>query len=218
MFGNQLPEPLKPGEIAFHPISTKEYRVQGIGMQQSLPISPRHETYQCGSCGASTNGRVLCEFVRSADKANVTWCLCSCEKQEPAVIIKKDDVVIKQVPLAKEFHAAQDWPPDLAKLYEEAALAYSAGAFTASSMACRKLLMACACDKSASDGLRFVEYVDYITNSVLTFPAAKASIDKIRDIGNDANHKIQFINQPDAARAMKIVTYLLNTIYSLPTA
>jgi hypothetical protein len=63
-----------------------------------------------------------------------------------------------------------------------------------------------------------VEYVTYITNTVLTFPKAKDSIDKIRDIGNDANHDVAFVAPDDARRAMQIVTYMLNTIYSLPAS
>ena len=85
-------------------------------------------------------------------------------------------------------------------------------------MAARKLLMACACHEGDTDGKRFVEYVDYITNTVLTFPKAKDAIDKIRSIGNDANHKIQLVPRDAARRALQIVTYMLNTIYSLPSA
>ena len=77
--------------------------------------------------------------------------------------------------------------------------------------------MACACDKGAKDGKDFTEYVEYITSTVLTYEAARSAIDKIRGIGNSANHKIQFVNKSDAERAMKIITYLLSTIYSLPT-
>lgn len=123
-----------------------------------------------------------------------------------------------QLPIAREFHSGADWPTELSQLYDEAAKAYSAGAYTATTMVCRKLLMACACEKGADDGKTFVTYVDFITNNVLAYPAAKSSIDAIRAIGNEANHHVQFVNQSDATRAMKIVTYMLNTIYSLPLA
>src|SRR5690606_8222079 len=119
-----------------------------------------------------------------------------------------------QYPVACEFNPEADWPPDLANLYKEATKAFASKAYTASAMLCRKLLMACACDKGAAEGLKFIDYVDYITSTVLTYPAAKAAIDKIRGIGNDANHKIQFVNEADARRAMKIITYTLHTVYS----
>ena len=60
--------------------------------------------------------------------------------------------------------------------------------------------------------------MDYITNKVLTYPKAKASIDQIRQIGNDANHDITFVEKVDAERAMRIITYLLDALYAFPQA
>lgn len=129
-----------------------------------------------------------------------------------------------QLPNAKQFQSDASWPTDLAALYDEASKAYSAGAFTSASMVCRKLLMSCACHEQASagepvqEGKSFVEYVDYLANRVLTFPKAKAAIDVIRSIGNEANHHVQFVSQTDAERSMVIVRHMLNTIYSFPAA
>ena len=131
-----------------------------------------------------------------------------------------------QLPLPKKFSAALDWPQDLALLYEEASRSYSAGAFTSTSMACRKILMVCACleeqkanpSDPPNEGQTFVYYVDYIANHVLNFPGAKSPINVIRNIGNDANHKVAFVSPADAERSMKIIQYMLNAIYSLPNA
>lgn len=126
--------------------------------------------------------------------------------------------MLHQLPEAREFQAGEKWPPELEQLFDEAAKAYAAGAFTACALVCRKVLMACACQEGDTDGKHFADYVDYITNTVLTFPKAKDSIDKIRGIGNEANHKIRFVSRDDARRAMSIVSYMLTTIYSLPSA
>lgn len=144
-------------------------------------------------------------------------CNC-CDKQEPSIVIQHKDASIVQYPQPIEFRSVASWPADLAKLYDEAAKAYSAGAYTAASMVCRKLLMSCACHEKADEGKSFAEYVEYITEKVLTFPRAKGAIDRIRTIGNEANHEIQFVDQMGAQRALQIVTYMLNTIYSLPSA
>ena len=85
-------------------------------------------------------------------------------------------------------------------------------------MVCRKLLMATACENGDDDGKKFVQYVDYITDKVLTFPKARDAIKKIKDVGNEANHEIAFVAEVDARRSMQIVTYMLNTIYSLPSS
>lgn len=218
--GNVTPEGPKPGDITFHPMKVQEWGFPsgfgGMQIPQSVAVRPKHSTYCCGHCGDTTNGRVLCETIRTSDGAHVLWCICSCDKSEPSVITEKEGDIVSQIPLAKVFHSEPDWPPDLATLYEEAATSYSAGAFTSASMVCRKLLMACACDKGDAEGRKFVQYVDYITDEVLTYSDAKTAIEKIKDIGNEANHKISFVNKVDAERALKIVTYLLRAVYSLP--
>jgi hypothetical protein len=135
---------------------------------------------------------------------------------EPAVFVSKDGVDSMQQPMPRTFHTDPNWPTDLARLYDEAALSFAAGAYTSASMVCRKLLMAAACHEGDTDGKKFAQYVDFITNTVLTYPKAKTAIDKIRDIANEANHKIDFVTPADATKAMQIVTYMLNAIYSLP--
>lgn len=199
------------GIVDFHAIDKRECDPKGI--------IPKHHKYVCGACATGTNGRVICSMIRPDDGHEILWCVCSCDKQEPTILIRDcEDVVTFQSPTAKEFVPAENWPPELAKLYNEASLSLSAGAYTACALVCRKLLMSTACHEGDNDGKRFVEYVDYITNTVLTFPKARESIDRIRGIGNDANHDVAFVSSDDARRAMQIVTYLLNTLYSLPSA
>lgn len=220
MFGQKLERP-DAGVVDFHPLSELELsaRMGGTGFTLAhLSIGPKHKTYACGACGNTTNGRVVCEAKRRADNAQVLWCWCSCDKAEPTIIVEKDGEMLTHLPTAREFRSASDWPTDLASLYDEAAKAYAAGANTAAVMVCRKLLMACACNKGEKDDKTFAAYVDYITTSVLTYPDAKNAIDAIRTIGNEANHEVKIVNPADATRAMKIVTYMLNTIYSLPAA
>jgi len=134
------------------------------------------------------------------------------------LIIEKDDMVVAQYPSSKEFCVGEKWPSELAALYEEASKSFSAAAYTACAMVCRKLLMATACAEGDDDGKKFVQYVDYITDTVLTFPKARDAIKKIKDIGNVANHDIAFVAEADARRAMQIVTYMLSAIYSLPSS
>lgn len=125
---------------------------------------------------------------------------------------------MSQLPNGCEFRSDDSWPPDLISLYVEAVKAYAAGAYTAASMVCRKILMVCACHKGAGENKTFAVYVDYITTSVLLYPEAVNSINAIRNIGNDATHEVKLVGPDDAKRAMKIVTYMLNTIYTFPVA
>jgi len=105
---------------------------------------------------------------------------------------------------------------EISRLFEEAVTCFAAGAYTASSMVSRKVLMVCACKEGDTDGKSFVSYVDYITKNVLSYPKARDAIDRIRSIGNDANHDVAFVDESDARLALRTVHYMLILIYSVP--
>lgn len=202
-----------PNDVQFYPLTRDEH-----AYANNRGPNPSHRKFVCGSCGKDTNGRVVADLTRACDGAKVAWCICTCRREEPTILVERGGVEVAQFPSACEFVAGQNWPPELEQLFDEAAKAFAANAFTASTMVCRKLLMATACREGATDGKPFVDYVAFITDSVLTFPKAKDAIDKIRSIGNEANHTLRFVGRDDAARALSIVTYMLNAIYSLPAA
>lgn len=215
------PHERKPEQLVFHVQRPEEFNGSpqtNSSIIQMLGLNPQHRDYRCGACGSNTSGRVLCDVTRPSDGAKVQWCLCACDRMEPSVFVHKDGDDLTQLPMPRMFVSESNWPPDLAKLYDEAAMSFSAGAHTGTAMLCRKILMATACHEGDDDGKKFVQYVDYIINKVFTFPKAKAAIERIKDIGNEANHKLDFVSPDDAKRAMQIVTYMLNTIYSLPAA
>jgi hypothetical protein len=187
------------------------------GLEYAGNTDPRHTTFQCGHCATTTNGRIVCD-VLTHEGITLQMCLCSCEKTLPTLLVEHGGQILRQVPRPCEFSSHEKWPVELSKLYDEAAKCMAAGAFTAASMLCRKVLMACACHEGDDDGKNFGPYVDYITGKVLTYPRAKAAIDAIRTIGNDANHQLQFVTEDDAKRSMQIVTYMLDAIYSFPAA
>jgi hypothetical protein len=132
------------------------------------------------------------------------------------VVIEKGGNVVRQIPEGKEFCSSDDWPSDLGRLFDEASRCYAAAAYTAAAMTARKALMAVACDKGADEGLKFVQYVDYILSNVLPIPDAKDAISRIKDIGNEANHKLRFVSREDARRSLSIVNYLMNGVYAIP--
>lgn len=195
--------------VHFHAADPNEQQEVMHGM------NPLYRNFDCGHCGRSTNGRVLCSETNEEDETTVYWCQCSCEKRLPTVLVSIDGIE-RQFPEYARFHAGKNWPAELERLYEEASRSFTAGAYTSTTMVARKILMVCACSEGAAEGLSFVKYVDYILDNVLPLPKAKSSIDSIRTIGNDANHSVAFVSRDDAIRAMSIVTYLLNSVYSLP--
>ncbi len=208
-FGGQQQQQPREG-IHFHIMNPAEQQDAMHG------INPVYRNFNCGHCGRSTNGRVLCSLTDADGVEQAVWCHCSCDQQLPAVILTHPE--IQQFPEHCEFTPGDGWPDDLTNLFDEAAKSFTAAAYTSTTMVCRKMLMVCACHEGADEGLQFVKYVDYIIANVLPLPKARDSIDAIRKIGNEANHDVAFVSRDDARRAMSIVTYLLNSVYSLPEA
>jgi hypothetical protein len=114
-------------------------------IQQGGHIKPRHVPMDCGACGKSTNARVVASCLRKRDGATITWCICACEKEEPAMLMHRANALFAQYPDARHFQPGERWPADLSQLYDEAAKAFASGAYTAATMVARKLLMATAC-------------------------------------------------------------------------
>lgn len=188
------------------------YLTSGVE-QHNTKVSHKDFPYLCGGCGHKVRGRVIAsEKVRGGTE--IFWCLCTCGQ---ATILTIFGVAIeKQWPTALLYHSNEKWPDDLKKLFSEAASSFSVQAFTSTTMICRKILMACACEKGAEDGKSFAFYVDYIVDEVLVYPDAKAAIDRIRNIGNGANHSVEFVSNANATIAMDTIVYLLNALYALP--
>lgn len=180
--------------------------------------SAEHIMYACGNCGANTNGRVLVDKTREIDGKTICWCICSCPKEEPAIVIEENGKVTRVFPEPKMFKSGEKWPTEIVQIFDEAALSFSSGAYTAAAMLARKVLMVCSHREGAKAGEQFTHYVDHITTQVLTFSKAKNAIDAIRKIGNEANHDVALVPRDQAQKSLEIVKYLLDTIYTLPSA
>jgi Domain of unknown function (DUF4145) len=188
---------------------------------QGQAFKPVSVPYKCHGCQLKVQGRILAamNFQDQENKkvGQVCWCICY-ECSQPTILIRDGrQFVTAQHPCPLEFSSDKRWPADLIHLFDEASTAFSAGAFTACAMVCRKMLMVCAWDRGETDPKKnFAQNVDYICDSVLSYPAAKKSITSIRNIGNEANHKVDFVTKENARRSMEIISYMLNMIYCVP--
>ncbi len=102
-------------------------------------------------------------------------------------------------------------------LYNESRDSYSQGAFTATILCCRKLLMHIAVSKGAEKNKKFIEYVEFLATAGYIPPGASAWVDKIRTKGNEANHEIVIMNKDDATDLLSFCTMLLKIIYEFPS-
>lgn len=104
-------------------------------------------------------------------------------------------------------------PKDINLLYEEARSAYSVNAYTAVGMCCRKLLMNICVNLGAEEGLKFVQYVDYLDKENYIPRGSKKWVDVIRKKGNEATHQINFLSKKDAQQMLDFCAIIITVIY-----
>jgi hypothetical protein len=105
---------------------------------------------------------------------------------------------------------------EIALLYDEARNCYGCGAYTASVMCCRKLLMHIAVDKGAPENKKFFEYVDFLISNHYIHADSKEWVDLIRQIGNDANHEIKIMAETDAILLIDFISMILKILFDYP--
>jgi hypothetical protein len=105
----------------------------------------------CAGCRRDVNADVVAGWKanegaiwRGAASATL-WLRCP-QCNEGSVKVKSGEVY----PVAPAGRPVQNLPEDVAQAWREAGLAHSAGAYTASEMMCRKILMHVAVDRAGS--------------------------------------------------------------------
>jgi hypothetical protein len=163
--------------------------------------------FRCGYCGnivATPTGF----FDNSA--RNLIYICPHCDK--PSYF----DMLGNQVPGIAPGNEVENLPIELNALYHEARNSASVGAYTASVLACRKLLMNIAVTQGADEGKPFIFYVDYLATTGYVPPNGKIWVDHIRKKGNEATHEIALMKLSDAEELIVFVEMLLKFIYEFP--
>lgn len=120
-------------------------------------------------------------------------------------------------PSAPAGAAVKHLPPDVDNAWREARTSHAVGAYTASEMMCRKILMHLAVDVANSKpGKKFVEYVNDLDSEGYVTKGLKPVVDKVRDRGNIANHELPASSEQDSLTTLTITEHLLRAIYELP--
>jgi Domain of unknown function (DUF4145) len=106
--------------------------------------------------------------------------------------------------------------PKILGLYNEARRCASCNAFTGAVLCCRKLLMNIAVNKGAAEGLKFIDYVEYLASKNYIPPDGEEWVDHIRTKGNEATHEITIMVKEDAEDLITFAEMLLKFIYEFP--
>jgi hypothetical protein len=115
----------------------------------------------------------------------------------------------------------QGLPPEEMRLWEEVRSCLGVGAYTASVMLCRKLLLHVA----VSDGLppkdkqnrapNYAQAVKHLESTGVITTRMRPWIDRIRDVGNEANHEIPSIVEATALDVASFTHQLLRLAYEM---
>jgi hypothetical protein len=148
-----------------------------------------------------------------SNPTDVLWLRCpSCDDG----IVKARDGVLH--PAVMPCAEVQGLPLDVEQAWKESRLAYSAAAYTASEIMCRKILMHIAVDVAQSQqGKKFIEYINDLESAGHIATGLKPVVDSLRGRGNIANHELPASTRQQATVTLSIAEHLLRGIYELPT-
>lgn len=70
--------------------------------------------------------------------------------------------------------------------------------------------------QGATEGLKFIEYVNYLADEGYIPPNGRGWVDHIRKKGNEATHEIALMQHADAEELITFSEMLLRFIYEFP--
>lgn len=127
-----------------------------------------------------------------------------------------DEKENKQIPGTSIVGVLSGLPSDIQSLWTEVDGCMSQGAYTSAVLSGRKMLMHIAVDQGAEEGLNFIGYVNHLVAKNFAPPNSEAWIDRVRQHGNEANHKIVIKTADDAKEIVTFLEMLLKFIYEFP--
>lgn len=165
---------------------------------------------ECAECGGSQMGIIA--FDRAAEHRWL-WCInCRLALVENYGVVSPN---IKPLRIPAGVHGVE------LAAWKEVRACLAMGASTAAVMMCRKLLFHVA----AANGLpekdskgrapSFVEAVQHLIDEGLITPRMRPWVDRIKDVGNDANHEIAPVNAEVALDVATFTEQLLRLAYEM---
>ena len=173
-------------------------------------VNPRK--YVCGYCSSTVSSEKGFQIVNRANTQVGGVHICpNC--LSPTYFPPHEN---RQIPGSTFGNAVAHVPDALRTLYNESRDCVANGDYTASVLVCRKMLMNIAVEQGAKPNLKFIEYVDYLSEKGFVPPHGKHWVEHIRKKGNEANHEIALMVDKDAKELVVFIEMLLKFIYEFP--
>ena len=174
-----------------------------------------NKSFSCGYCGdkvASDRGYKIGQHGDgSGNQAGGIYICPNCQGPN---FIDFDGVWHPGHPFGR---SVKNVPETLNELYEEARKCHKENCFTASVLLCRKILMNIAVEQGANENLRFIEYVNFLSDKGFIPPNGKVWVDHIRKKGNEATHEIKMMEKSDSKDLITFSEMMLIFLYEFPS-
>jgi hypothetical protein len=182
------------------------------GWHARQALEPR--SFRCGYCGdqvASEKGYYLA--THGDGSGGPVGAILICPRcNYPTLFLPNGD----QHPGEAIGRDVQHVPDDVEALYREARRSATEGCHTGAVLLCRKILMNLAVSLGAKPDLKFIEYVQYLSDQGYVPPRGKHWVDHIRKKGNEATHEIALMTAGDSKELLMFIEMLLRFIYEFP--
>ena len=119
----------------------------------------------------------------------------------------------KIFPQNKPGNSLKNLPKPIEENYDEARACISVNANTAAVMLLRKILMNLAVEEGAKEGDSFSRYVKFLLENGYIHKKQAQQAEKLKKLGNDANHQIESRTQEEATELLSFVELLLKNNY-----
>jgi hypothetical protein len=174
-----------------------------------------NQSFVCGYCNTNVSSVIGMKLGKSSDGsgAQIGGCYI-CPNCGAPSFVTPSGVIYPSPALG---NSVQHVPDGLDSLYEEARRSTSQRCYTGAVLLCRKMLMNIAVNQGAKQGLKFIEYVEYLANNGYVPPNGKHWVDHIRKKGNEATHEITVMGEQEARELLTFVEMLLRFVYEFPS-
>lgn len=175
------------------------------------------ERVVCVVCGVTTTALVIAVSGKLGASIGVNddvrWLLCpDCGSGIVQIAVEGEMVTF---PAAADIRPIEGLSSSVSGAWDQAKTCFANGAYMASDMVCRTILMHVAVDKGEKKGLTFVRYVDYLTSAGYTTPSMRGWVDQIRKNGNKAVHELNLTTRERAESTLKFTEQMLRIVYEM---
>ena len=178
------------------------------------------DSITCPVCGkGKTVNIALAQDKRPDVDTEYRWMVCQ-DCCGASIAVAYDDEWATIYPPRPSGRQIENLPTDVMKMWEEANLTYSVGAYTSAALMCRKIVFAaavrCGLPEKNDRGWapKFEECVNFLVNEgILTQRIKDSWADSIRLWGNAATHELNSVRQSTAMKAIEFTQMILRMAF-----